>query len=61
MIVFLGVFSLLALALVAGSAALAGTDVLKVRGHVTVGWIGTVPVVAYVVLSLGWILRQRGS
>lgn len=60
LLVFLGVFSLLALALIAGSAALAGLDVLKVRGHVTMGWVGTVPVVLYVALSLGWILRHRG-
>lgn len=58
LLVFLGVFALLSLALVAGSAALAGIDVLRVRGHVTVGWAGTVPVVLYVVLSLRWILRR---
>ena len=61
LLVFLGVFSLFSLALVAGSAALAGADVLRVRGHVTLGWAGFVPVTLYVLFSLGWILRHRGS
>ena len=60
-LVFLGLFSILALALVVTTAGLAGANVLKVRGHVTLGWLALLPIAAYLVLSVRWIASQDGK
>ena len=59
-LVFLGLFAILSLAIVVGSVGLVQVDVLRIRGHVTVGWVGLLPLVAYLLLSLRYILRTKG-
>ena len=60
LLVFLGVFSLLVFGLLVGSSLLVQADLLKTRGHVTVGIAGIPPIALYLVLSLRYILRVRG-
>lgn len=59
-LLFLGVFSLLLVALVGGSSLLVQADVLRVRGHVVIGVASLAPLVAYLVLSLRYIAGVKG-
>jgi hypothetical protein len=60
LLLFLGVFSLLLVALVGGSSLLVQTDVLRVRGHIVIGLASLVPLVLYLVLSLRYIAGVKG-
>ena len=58
---FLGIFSGLAIVLMIGSALLVEQNLLRVRGHVTIGWAASVAFVLYLILSLPYIVRVQGS
>ena len=60
LLLFLGVFSILLVALVAGSAAAVQADLLRVRGHVVLGVAAVGPLALYLILSLRYIARVKG-
>lgn len=60
LLLFLGVFSILLVALVAASAAAVQADLLRVRGHVVIGVASVGPLAAYLLLSLRYIVRVKG-
>lgn len=60
LLLFLGVFCLLLVALVGGSSLLVQADVLRARGHVVIGVASLAPLVLYLVLSLRYIAGVKG-
>ena len=58
-LLFLGVFSVLIVALSVATSLLVQTNVLRVQAHVTIGLAGLGPLVAYLVLSLRFIQRTK--
>ena len=60
-IVFLGLFNLIAVAMLAGSAAMVQLGWMKTLAHRNVGWAAVIPLFAYLVLSLRLIVRLRGG
>jgi hypothetical protein len=60
LLLFLGIFSILLVAMVAVSAAAVQADLLRVRGHVVLGVAAVGPLAAYLLLSLRYIVRVKG-
>ena len=59
-LLFLGVFSILIVALFVATSLLVQVNLLRVRGHVTIGIAGIGPLALYLVLSLRYIQRVKG-
>ena len=57
-VIFLGLFSLLLLGLLAVSAMLVQKGVVRTTGHWALGWAAVLPMSAYVVLSLRELVRR---
>lgn len=60
-IVFLGLFCLIVVVLLAGSAAMVQLGWMRSLGHRNVGWAAVPPLFLYLVLSLRFILRIRSG
>ena len=60
-VLFLGLFSLLALGLLAASGELVERGVLSGSGHTVLAWSVLAPMAAYIVLSVRELLKPRGS
>ena len=58
-LVFLGIFSLLLVVMLAVTAVLVQMGVVKTLAHGNLGWAAMVPLVLYVVLSLRHILQAK--
>jgi hypothetical protein len=61
LVAFLGIFSGLAILLMIGSALLVEQNLLRVRGHVTIGWAAAAAFVLYLILSMPYIVRVQDS
>ena len=60
-VLFLGLFSLLTLGLLAASGALVEAGALQVKGHSVLAWVALLPMAAYTVLSLRELMKQPVS
>jgi hypothetical protein len=60
-VLFLGLFSLFALALLAASGELVERGVMHVKGHTVLAWSTLFPMAAYTILSLRELLKRPGA